>query len=379
MMHLLHSVDSLDLADGGLPLAVCELASALANIANRKQTRGIHVISQKCDQSCFHPGRANSITAEGPIRDWRRQMQTVHDERPLKLIHQHGLWVVSSHTTTSFSRRQGIPLVVSPHGMLEPWALNHHAWRKKIALALYQRRNLYQAKAFHATCWAEAEHIRQLGFHQPIALVPNGVSIPEPPPSPPRPEEHRTALFLSRLHPKKGIPMLLEAWAKVNPPNWKLVISGYDEGNHLAKLKHQTKRLGLSSVVSFPGPLFDQAKNKAFQQAELFILPSHSENFGIVVAEALASGLAVLTTRGTPWEILEKRNCGWWVAPSSEAIASTLAEALRRSPSELQAMGQRGKKLVEEKFLWPKIAKQMLQFYRWLIDEAEKPDYVIEK
>lgn len=377
MMHLLHSVDSLALANGGLPLAVCELASALAANEGHEKSPGVDLISSKCSQPCFHPDQVKLITAGNPTREWRKQMEAAHRQQSYTLVHQHGIWVASSHTTAAFTRHHNLPLVVSPHGMLEPWALNHHAWRKRIALALYQRRILKQAKAFHATCGAEAEHIRQLGFSQPIAVVPNGVSIPEPPSSIPDPQEHRTALFLSRLHPKKGVPMLLEAWAKINPPNWRLVISGYDEDNHLAELKHQTEQLGLSSVISFPGPLFDQAKNNAFHQAELFILPSHSENFGIVIAEALASGLPVITTRETPWQILEQQNCGWWIDASVEAIASALKQALQLSPSELQAMGQRGKNLVEEKFLWPRIAKQMLQFYHWLIDEAEKPDYVI--
>jgi len=377
MMHLLHSVDSLALANGGLPLAVSELASSLAEINDDKKTLGVDVISSKGGQPCFYPDQVKLITAGNPTRDWRRQMEAAHRQQPFSLIHQHGIWVVSSHTTTAFIRHHGIPLVVSPHGMLEPWALKHHAWRKRIALALYQKRNLQQASAFHATCEAEAEHIRQLGFSQPIAIIPNGVSIPDTPSSVPDPKELKTALFLSRLHPKKGVPMLLEAWATINPPNWQLVISGYDEGNHLAELKRQTEHLGLSSVISFPDPLFDQAKNDAFHRADLFILPSHSENFGIVIAEALASGLPVITTRETPWQILEEQNCGWWVDATPEAIACSLKQACQLSPSELQAMGHRGKKLVEEKFLWPRIAKQMLQFYHWLIDEAEKPDYVM--
>ncbi len=377
MIHLLHSVDSLAVSNGGLPLAVSELASAVAKTQSGKILHQIDLISSRTKLPCFHPDQVNLITARNSTRHWREQMETAQQQQPFNLIHQHGIWVRSSHTTAAFARRHGSPLVISPHGMLEPWALKHHAFRKQIAMWLYQKRNLQQAVAFHATCEAEAEHIRDLGFSQNIAIIANGVTIPEPPSSDPDPATHRTALFLSRLHPKKGIPMLLDAWAKINPPDWKLVIAGNDEGHHLDELKMQSQQLGLSSTVTFPGSLYDEDKTRAFQQADLFILPSHSENFGIAIAEALAYGLPVITTRETPWQILEQKNCGWWIDATPQAVTSSLQKALQLPPSELQAMGQSGKDLVTEKFLWPKIAKQMLSFYHWLIDEGEKPDYII--
>ncbi len=377
-MHLMHSVVSMSITRGGLSLAVSELSSALAQIEKSESNDCVSLISSIDKlQTSFHPDHVNVIIPQNSTKDWRNQLEITHQQQPITLIHQHGIWVKSSNTSAAFARSNKIPLIVSPHGMLEPWPLQHHAFRKQLAMRLYQKRNLQQAVALHATCESEAEHIRDLGFSQPIAIIPNGVSIPETLSCQNKSGKQHTALFLSRLHPKKGIPMLLEAWAKINPPNWKLIISGNDQEHHLDQLKAQTQKLGLSSSVSFPGHYFDESKISAFQQADLFILPSHSENFGIVIAEALAYGLPVITTRETPWQVLEEKNCGWWVDASPEAIAFALEKAFRLEPTDLHAMGQRGKALVEEKYLWPKIARQMLKFYHWIIDESEKPDYVV--
>lgn len=373
MIHLLHSVDSLAQKNGGLPLAVSELSSHLAQSIDGSSTAKLSLITSRTDQASLQAKQVNVITTD----QWRDQLLRIHQQQALSLIHQHGIWVRSSHTTCSFAHQHQIPLVLSPHGMLEPWALKHHSWRKKLALTFYQRRHLHCTTAFHATSEAEAQHIRDLGFTQPIAIIANGVSLP-PTSVPPRQTNHpRTALFLSRLHPKKGVPMLLEAWAKVRPPDWKLIIAGNDEGGHLAELKQQSQQLALSSAVSFPGPLYEQAKEQAFQQADLFILPSHSENFAIVIGEALSHGLPVITTRETPWQSLEQQNCGWWVDAQVETIATALKNATELPAVELQSMGQSGRELIAEKFLWPKIAKQMISFYHWLIDESERPDFVI--
>ncbi|MFK5921789.1 MAG: glycosyltransferase [Verrucomicrobiota bacterium] len=372
MNHLLHSVDSLARANGGLPLAVCGLTSALVQTGQTHALK-ISLISSKTDLPSLPTQQLDLITTD----NWIEQLQTSHQQRPISLIHQHGLWVKSAHTTSTFAGKNRIPIVISPHGMLEPWALQHHAWRKKLALTLYQKRHLKQATALHATCEAEAQHIRELGYTQPIAVIANGVTLPESIQKKEPSGKQRSALFLSRLHPKKGLPMLLEAWAKIRPLDWNLIIAGNDQNGHLAELKKQSQQLGLSSQVTFPGPLYDEAKEQAFQQADLFILPSHSENFAIVIAEALAHQLPVITTRETPWQILEQQNCGWWVEAQTNTIATALKNATELPAAELQSMGQSGRELVAEKFLWPKVAKQMLSFYHWLIDEDDRPDFVI--
>ncbi|GAG43150.1 unnamed protein product, partial [marine sediment metagenome] len=209
---------------------------------------------------------------------------------------------------------------MSTRGMLEPWAIRHKRWKKRLAWWLYQRRDLMRAACLHATAPSEAHNIRALGLGVPICMIPNGVDLPEIDPMAgggryegPGHEGHKVALFLGRIHPKKGLPMLIEAWARIRPPNWVLWIAGPDESDHQTELAQRVVAASLSQVVLFLGPLDDPKKRSALLNANLLILPTHSENFGMVIAESLAHGLPVLTTTGAPWSMLPERGCGWWV------------------------------------------------------------------
>ena len=182
---------------------------------------------------------------------------------------------------------------------------------------------------------------------------------------------------MSRINPKKGLPMLLDAWAKVAPADWRLVIAGNDDSNHLSVVERKIRELRLADKVSVAGPLFGEAQETAYRNADLFVLPSYSENFGIVVAEALGYGIPVLTTTGCPWQELQKHNCGWWVEPSPAGIEAGLSEALCIKNEELSSMGVRGRKLVEEKYQWPGIAERMLVFYEWIRNGGKQPNFVV--
>jgi glycosyltransferase involved in cell wall biosynthesis len=261
--------------------------------------------------------------------------------------------------------------------MVTEWSLSHRAGKKRAAWHLYQKLVFNQASLFHATAPAGADDLRALGMTRPIAVVPNGVDMPDA-----RPEGEATdgkrALFLSRLHPKKGLPMLLDAWAAVRPEGWTLELVGPSEDGHRAELESQAGELGLNGEVVFAGPVDDADKWKKYAAADLFVLPSHSENFGIVVAEALAAGVPVLTTTGTPWSVLEERNCGWWVDPQEDATAKALADATQRSEEERLAMGQRGRGLVEDRYSWSGVGERMLSTYHWAVDDesSSRPDWI---
>jgi glycosyltransferase involved in cell wall biosynthesis len=313
------------------------------------------------------------------------------------LMHYHGIWLPIGRAASAWCRKTDIPCVISPHGMLEAWALNHKKWKKRLALARFQRRDLQDAVAFHACSMQEAEGIRRLGFKQPIAVIPNGVVLPDvagsgaqaaeslaqgalsnPMPRAPFPMlQRRTVLFLSRINPKKGLPMLLDAWAKVAPEDWRLVIAGNDYGDHQKVVEAKIRELNLSENVEVVGPVFGEAKAAAFRNADLFVLPSYSENFGIVVTEALSYNIPVVTTKGCPWKELQTHNCGWWVDATPTGIEGGLNEALRTENEELSAMGRRGRRLVEENYQWPAIGKKFRSVYRWILEGGEKPDFVV--
>lgn len=283
------------------------------------------------------------------------------------LIHDNGIWLPHNHAIASLGRKRDIPRVVSLRGMLEPWAMNHRRLKKRIAWALYQRRDLATAQLLHATAGAEEASARALGLKGPFAVTANGVELPAAVTRPERaPDAPRTALFVSRVHPKKGLPMLLRAWAKLRPQGWRLVIAGPDEDGHTAQLTALAAELGLAEVT-FAGPVYDAEKQALFAAADLFVLPTHSENFGIAVAEALAYEVPVLTTRGAPWELLVSHDCGWWVEPEEAAIQEGLSAAIAVSDAERRAMGRRGAAMVADRFDWGGIAMQFHRHYQTLL------------
>ena len=297
----------------------------------------------------------------------------------LQLIHDHGIWLPSNHASASLARELDLPLVISPRGMLEPWALGWRATKKRLGLALYQRRDLESAALLVATAEQEAENLRRFGIRQPIAVIPNGVDLVGGE-WPTATEAHapravRHALFLSRIHPKKGLENLLMAWAKIQPEGWILQLAGPDEDGHLGDVLALAERLWIRDRVQYLGEFDDRAKWEVFRGADLFVLPSFTENFGVAVAEALSQGLPVITTTGTPWGDLQTFGCGWWVAPNEAGLQDALKEAFFMPPDRLVEMGKRGRDYVQ-RYDWSVIASQMLGAYRWLLGQESLPDCI---
>lgn len=384
MMNVIHTIPSLGISGGGPPRSVSQLCDALiaqslnvsilTAVDENDPVVELHPSINLMKLNSFGPSTLSRLKASG----FRDALFHAKNSLGLDVVHQHGIWLRSSHDVTSFAFKNRLPLVVSPRGMLEPWALNNSRWKKKAAWLLYQQKDLEKVSAFHATAYSEAESIRRLGFKQPVAVIPNGVELPKPKTGNRKTGNRvKTALFLSRINPKKGLPMLLDAWKKLAPADWRLVIAGNDDSNHMPELECQIAELGLSDQVELVGPLFAEAKEVAYRNADLFVLPSYSENFGIVVTEALGYQLPVLTTTGCPWQELEAHGCGWWVDPTLEGIQSGLNEALGTKNEELAVMGKRGRRLVESKYQWPGIAERMLEFYEWILNGGQQPDFVV--
>ncbi len=232
-------------------------------------------------------------------------IDAIHEVKP-DLIHLHGIWQWQIHLAAKAARACSIPYVVAPRGMLEPWSLEQRKWKKRLALWLYQGNDLRRAAALHATAESEAEQFRKLGFKQEIILSPNAVNVPDAlPPSQRQADGKRRALFMSRIHPKKGLVELMEAWSKVNHAQWVLEIVGTDSDGYQKTVEEAARHFGVADSVIFTGPLMDEVKWQAYCRADLFVLPTYSENFGIVIAEALYAHVPVITTKGTPWQELE--------------------------------------------------------------------------
>ncbi len=299
----------------------------------------------------------------------------------VEIIHDHSLWRRYHLGVALAARQTGRPLVLSPRGSMLPWCLQHKRLKKRLGMLAYQKRLLEQVAMFHVTSDEEAESVRAAGLRQPMTLIPNGTVLPDLD-APGTNNGHeglgdRTALFLSRIHPKKGLLMLIEAWSNLRPEGWKLRIVGPGEPNHRNEIAAAIEREHLSDVVTMEDAVDHHEKWQRYRSADLFILPTHSENFGIVIGEALASGTPVLTTRGAPWAELESRQCGWWTDISVAALADALKEATTLPTEELRLMGERGRRLIEERYSWQTIGRDMLASYAWLLGKHELPGTVI--
>jgi glycosyltransferase involved in cell wall biosynthesis len=294
------------------------------------------------------------------------------------LVHAHGLWTFTTIAASLWSRKASKPYVVSVHGMLEPWSLERSRIKKWFARHLYQDRVLERAGCLRATSQMEADNIRAAGFKTPIAVVPNGVTLPARPEFDLRSGNRTTrkALFVSRLHPKKGLLNLVAAWDQVRPPDWELIIVGPADDGHAKEVQAAISAAGLDRTIKIVGPVWGSERFRYYWEADLFVLPSFSENFAMVVAEALACEVPVITTRGLPWQELEDRRCGWWIDIGPEPLAEALRAATRLSDAERAEMGRRGRELIAEKYDWHQCAKKMTDVYRWLAVGTPRPDCV---
>jgi glycosyltransferase involved in cell wall biosynthesis len=280
------------------------------------------------------------------------------------LVHVHALWQTPCVYGRQAALRHGRPLLISPRGMLEPWALQQRAWLKRFALATWEGRNLRAAAAFHATSEAEASRLHARGLAQLCTVIPNGIHLPLLKAGR-REDGTRSLLFLSRFHPVKGGDLLIRAWARLHGafPDWRLDLVGPDEGGVRAQWEALAATLRIPApAIRFGDAVAGPAKWDLLAAADLFVLPSHSENFGNVVLEALAAGAPVIATRGTPWQGLEARHCGWWIPLEVDALEATLRAALSLPDAERRAMGDRGRAW-SEAFQWPAIAAAMAAAY----------------
>lgn len=305
----------------------------------------------------------------------RRWFAEVGRSQSVDLIHNNGLWMMPNVYSGSAARRFKIPLVVSPRGTLSDWAFSHGSAMKRLFWPLVQRPALATVSCFHTTSEAEYEAVRRRGFRTPVAVIPNGVDIPALVTK--QPGSCRTLLFLGRLHPSKGLDLLLPAWRAVQDrfPEWRLVIAGPDHDGYLMKMQKLADELGLQRI-EFVGALRGHDKWAAYQAADLFVLPSYSENFGMTVAEALAAGLPAIVSKGAPWEGLEQHQAGWWIDIGVESLVDSLNRALSRPSHELAAMGERGRAWMQAEFSWHRIGAMMAETYAWIVQGGETPAWV---
>ena len=367
-MKIAQIVPSLESRHGGPSRSVLGLASGLAQTGH-----AVELLSTAPDGN-------GAVQIEGDLstrifsREWP---QAVCPSAPLRqhlltgdyeTIHHHGLWLRTLHYAKRTAAKKDIPLVISPRGMMSPWAWNHRRSKKALAERLIHPGAFSSAAGWHATSDAELQDIRRLGFSQPVCVAPNGVTTPDPAQETassahwheahPVLARHRVALFYSRFHAKKRVLELIDLWLSTPRGDWVLFLVGIPEAYTVTQLEAYVLRQGGTGKV-----IVDDGTDAPapYAVASLFLLPSHSENFGLVVAEALARGVPVLATDATPWQRLESVGAGGCV--SWHDYPATLKSLLAESPEALAARGRRGVDWTREEFSWLKTARMLEAFY----------------
>ena len=305
-----------------------------------------------------------------------------------EIVHTHGVFFYTSAIARRWGQHSGKPYMVTPHGMMDPWALNNSRWKKKIAGMLFEDSHLRGAHCIHSLCASETESIRAYGLSNPVCQIPNGIDLPEAdatyaaPWSSSAMDGKKVLLYLGRLHPKKGLPGLVEAWAKVHADQaeadeWVLGIVGWGQGGHEDELKAQAEALGISESILFLGPMFGEDKAACYQNAAGFILPSFSEGLPMVVLEAWAYGLPVVMTPYCNIPEGFAAQAAIEIQPEPASIEQGLRALFSMSESERSSMGQNGLDLVVQRFTWERVTDDLYSVYEWALGGGTPPSCVV--
>ncbi len=399
---------------GGLFESVRRLAQSMEREAAYVEVFTLEDADTGADRSCWEPVPISAFRVRGAWQfGFAPRLTTALVKSEASLLMSHGIWMYPSTVAHGWHKKTGRPYIVHPHGMLDRWAVRNSAWKKRLAWAFYERAHLREAACIRALCQSEADSIRAYGLKNPICVVPNGIDLPNEDHGP-RTTDHglstglkadgrKVLLYLGRIHPKKGLLNLIEAWGRISreqrakTEEWVLAIAGWDQGGHEAELKNLATQLKISwtdvreerfensqlstfnSQLVFPGPQFGDDKAAWHRDCDAFILPSFSEGLPMAVLEAWAYAKPVLMTPQCNLPEGFAADAAIRIEPRAESIARGLQELFSAPSAVLQALGIKGRALVAERFAWPKIATEMKSVCEWVLGGRPKPACVRDR
>jgi glycosyltransferase involved in cell wall biosynthesis len=328
---------------------------------------GVSVYVEKLYEALAKEGVSSSLVT------YKNSINTriIRDMLVLKsiVIHVNGLWTPFLHKMTRLAISESVPILLTTHGMLDPWALSHKYLKKKIAWYAYQKNDISSVDIIHTTSLVESNNVRDIGIKIPLVMIPNAVNMH----SKNRIfnyRETKVVLFLSRIHPVKGLLDLINAWNSIDTKGWRLIIAGEGEKKYTQLIKNKVNAYHLESEISFIGHVSRKEKELLYLEADLFILPTHSENFGLAIAEAMSYGLPVITTKSAPWSIIEKDNCGWWVDVGVESLSKALTQSFNIPITDLQRKGENARKVIANNYTWPVVISKIVNVYKQLASKS---------
>ena len=363
-MKIIHYIPSIDRMAGGISTYMQVLAKPLGTMAE------VHIMTHASENPLpMENCKVHDIPRYRPFSGaWKKAVVDLLDSVKPDIVHVNCCWTPDCAMIQRLAQKRGYKVVLTPHGMLEPWIIKRHYWTRKVpALWLYQKTAVQRADCVQATAESERDNLLKLGYNSNIKVVRLGIDA-ESIEMKRSWKKSRQILFLSRVHVKKGINFLVEAADVLRNElqGYKILVAGEGEADYVEAMKRMICDRGLQDIVQLIGGVYGDEKWRLFQTSDFFVLPTHSENFGLAIAESLASGTPVITTVGTPWSDLNSAEAGAWIEIGTEPLVETLRRFLSLSEDELEAMGRNGRKLIETKYSAHVMAEQMMEVYKGL-------------
>lgn len=361
-MKIVHYIPSIDRTAGGTSTYMQVLAKGLGEIAE------VHIITHASENPLVMENcTVHYVHNYQPLSySWNTSIAFLLDEIGPDIVHVNCCWMPACAAVQRIAQKRGYKVVLTPHGMLEPWIIKRHYWTRKVpALWLYQKAAVQRADCVQATAESERDNLLKLGYNSNIKVVrlgidADGIEMKR------SWKKKRQILFLSRVHVKKGINFLVEAADVLRNElqGYKILVAGEGDADYVEAMKRMICDRGLQDIVQLIGGVYGDEKWRLFQTSDFFVLPTHSENFGLAIAESLASGTPVITTVGTPWSDLNSAEAGAWIEIGTEPLVETLRRFLSLSEDELETMGRNGRRLIETKYSAHVMAEQMMEVYK---------------